>query len=257
MASYNYTFQSGDGVTPTRLNDARTVSDIVNADIKSDAAIAGTKIAPDFGAQNVVTTGSFGAGTATPTSTFGKAIHLYNAANTGDVASNSYLLVQSVNRNANIELNGGSSSTNSISFSSTVGTTVAGIACGVASSNLIFRTGGTTERMRIDASGNVGIGTNSPAAALAVSTGDSRKQFTVDTSADPVVKIGLPDWYSVGALAFVNGSGGERMRIKATGQVRFYPLASDPAGAEAGDVYYNSGDNKLKVYNGSSWVNLH
>jgi len=57
MASYGYTFNSGDGVTPTRLNDARTVSDIVNADIKSDAAIAGTKIAPDFGSQNVVTTG--------------------------------------------------------------------------------------------------------------------------------------------------------------------------------------------------------
>jgi hypothetical protein len=45
MATYGYTFQSGDGVTPTRLNDARTVSDIVNADIKSDAAIAHSKLA--------------------------------------------------------------------------------------------------------------------------------------------------------------------------------------------------------------------
>jgi hypothetical protein len=33
------------------LNSSRTVSDIVNADIKSDAAIAGTKIAPNFGTQ--------------------------------------------------------------------------------------------------------------------------------------------------------------------------------------------------------------
>jgi hypothetical protein len=57
MATYAYTFTSGDTVTPTKLNNARTVSDIVNADIKSDAAIAGTKIAPDFGSQNVVTTG--------------------------------------------------------------------------------------------------------------------------------------------------------------------------------------------------------
>ena len=31
---------------------------IVNADIKSDAAIAGSKIAPDFGSQNIITTGS-------------------------------------------------------------------------------------------------------------------------------------------------------------------------------------------------------
>lgn len=54
-----------------------------------------------------------------------------------------------------------------------------------------------------------------------------------------------------------NGSAGARVDIKSTGQVRFMPLAADPSGAEAGDVYYNSSDNKLKVYNGSSWVNLH
>jgi hypothetical protein len=40
-------------MTPTKLNSARTVSDIVNADIKSDAAIAGTKIAPNFGSQAI------------------------------------------------------------------------------------------------------------------------------------------------------------------------------------------------------------
>jgi hypothetical protein len=57
MASYKYTFTSGDTITPARLNDARDVFDIVNADIKSDAAIAGTKISPNFGSQNVVTGG--------------------------------------------------------------------------------------------------------------------------------------------------------------------------------------------------------
>jgi microcystin-dependent protein len=45
MASYAYTFTSGDTVTPTKLNNARTISDIVDADIKSDAAIAGSKLA--------------------------------------------------------------------------------------------------------------------------------------------------------------------------------------------------------------------
>jgi microcystin-dependent protein len=47
MAQYAFTFTSGDTVTPTKLNDARTVSEIVDADIKSDAAIAGTKLADD------------------------------------------------------------------------------------------------------------------------------------------------------------------------------------------------------------------
>jgi hypothetical protein len=50
----------------------------------------------------------------------------------------------------------------------------------------------------------------------------------------------------------------ERMQIKSTGSVRFVPLAADPAsGNEAGDVYYNSSTNKLRVYNGTSWVDLH
>jgi hypothetical protein len=46
MATYLHTFTSGDTLTPTKLNNARTATDIVNADIKSDAAIAGTKIDP-------------------------------------------------------------------------------------------------------------------------------------------------------------------------------------------------------------------
>jgi hypothetical protein len=49
----------------------------------------------------------------------------------------------------------------------------------------------------------------------------------------------------------------ERARVKTTGQVRFVPLASAPSGAEAGDVYYDNGTNKLRVYNGTSWVDLH
>jgi hypothetical protein len=58
MASYAYTFVSGDTVTPTKLNNARTISNIVNADVSATAAIVGTKIAPDFGSQNVVTAGT-------------------------------------------------------------------------------------------------------------------------------------------------------------------------------------------------------
>jgi hypothetical protein len=60
-------------------------------------------------------------------------------------------------------------------------------------------------------------------------------------------------WYTNAA----NGSSSERARIKSTGQFRFVPLSSDPSGAESGDVYYNSTSNKLKVYNGTSWVDLH
>jgi len=66
-----------------------------------------------------------------------------------------------------------------------------------------------------------------------------------------IAQIGGSDTWSV-----VTG-GVERVRVKSTGAVRFVPLAADPASGEAGDVYYNSVDNKLRVYNGTSWVDLH
>jgi hypothetical protein len=45
MATYAYTFTSGDTVTPTKLNNARTVSEIVDADVSATAAIAMSKLA--------------------------------------------------------------------------------------------------------------------------------------------------------------------------------------------------------------------
>jgi len=51
-------------------------------------------------------------------------------------------------------------------------------------------------------------------------------------------------------------AGTDRILMKNNGQLRFVPLASDPAGAEAGDVYYNSTSNKLKCYNGTTWNDL-
>jgi hypothetical protein len=56
-----------------------------------------------------------------------------------------------------------------------------------------------------------------------------------------------------------NGSTGsqERLRIKANGQVRFVPLASAPANPEVGDIYYDSSNNRLRVYIDTGWTNLH
>lgn len=99
--------------------------------------------------------GNVGIGTSSPISTIGKALHVYNSANTGSVASNTIVCIESANRNAVLDLSGTSTSTNSINFSDTPGTTLASIASSLASSNLLFRTGGASERMQIDNSGNV------------------------------------------------------------------------------------------------------
>ena len=52
--SVNNAMLNTDSVTSIKIDDGT----IVNADINDSAAIAGSKISPDFGSQNIVTTGS-------------------------------------------------------------------------------------------------------------------------------------------------------------------------------------------------------
>jgi len=62
----------------------------------------------------------------------------------------------------------------------------------------------------------------------------------------------IPNSMDGSILQFYTSSN-ERLRLKATGQMRFVPLASDPSGAEAGDIYYNSTISALKLYDGTQW----
>ena len=52
------------------LTEASAFKDgkIVNDDVNASASIQGTKISPDFGSQNIVTTGTLGSGNITVTS---------------------------------------------------------------------------------------------------------------------------------------------------------------------------------------------
>ena len=86
---------------------------------------------------------------------------------------------------------------------------------------------------------------------------------------------GVADGYSSGASGYDDGkimydnsnnhmqfntAGSERFRIDSGGQIIFQPMTTserDALSAQAGGVIYNSDDNKLQVYNGSGWVNLH
>jgi len=123
-----------------------------------------------------------------------------------------------------------------------------------------------TAKMTLDASGNLIVNGTTQFAKISsyvTSSGTFQSALgaTNGANSDFVVRIktSVSDVYnSVGSLTLsTGGSGGtERVRIKATGQVRFVPLAADPAGAEAGDVYYNSTSNKLKCYNGTTWNDL-
>ena len=59
-----------DSIATTKIAGGALPTDVTvtNANVVSDAAIAGTKISPDFGSQNVTTTGNVGIGTGSGTS---------------------------------------------------------------------------------------------------------------------------------------------------------------------------------------------
>jgi hypothetical protein len=185
MAQYAYTFTSGDTVTPTKLNNARTVSEIVNADIKSDAAIAGTKladgaitnakvdaaaaiagtkIAPDFGSQNVVTTGSVSTGTTSPSAqlhiTKAETTNYNGAATDGQLSAGATALIQ--------QTAGTNTALAQLVFQPRASQPFSRIACSGGSSPFMAFATNNTESMRINSSGQLGIGTASPGYLLDV-----------------------------------------------------------------------------------------
>ena len=56
-------------------------------------------------------------------------------------------------------------------------------------------------------------------------------------------------------MAVVVGDGTTGTEFKSD-RIEYPTGTSDPSSPSAGDVYYNTSDNKLKVYDGSSWTDL-
>ena len=86
----------------------------------------------------------------------------------------------------------------------------------VGSKDMIFRVGGTTERMRIDSTGRVGIGEDNPESLLHVNWTDGNPQLTLERSGSATAK------YTFGAFSntFTISSGTtERIRIDSSGNV--------------------------------------
>jgi hypothetical protein len=145
---------------------------------------------------------------------------------------------------------------------------------------LILGTNGV-ERMRIAATGEIGIGGAVAAAYLVqiqapgtpgvigalrlVSNGAAASNPTLNLN-DTTNAVNVILSCSSGQAEFGTFSNHplalrtnniERMRLKSTGQLRFIPLAADPAGLEDGDVWYNSTANKLRVRAGGVTIDLH
>jgi len=143
---------------------------IVNADVKSDAAIDGSKIVPDFGSQNIVTTGNTGLGAAPSTG--------YQLQVTGQSGYDDVARITGVGTNIGPRLNFTPTGTGNARINATA-------------NDLKLQTAGTTG-LTIDTSQNVGIGTTSPSPKLHVNSGTANTCATFQ-STDSGAGINLTD----------------------------------------------------------------
>ena len=150
---------------------------IVNADVNASAAIAGTKIAPDFGSQTVQTTGIFshalgsaGAPTITFTGDTNTGIYSPGADQLAISTAGSGRLFVDASGRVGIGSTGSSNILECVSATnSTIGITRSGshnvtlnAVSGGAFTVGMDGSGGATERLRITSAGLVGVGTSAP-----------------------------------------------------------------------------------------------
>jgi hypothetical protein len=122
-----------------------------------------------------------------------------------------------------------------------------------------------TERFRITNVGRFGLGNINPQSFMHVS-GNILSYTEVANTASLFIAANATNNFQIGmgAGAYMviteggglNSLGTERFRFHANGGLKYVPQSAAPT-AEAGTVYYDSDDNKLKVYNGTTWVDLH
>ena len=190
-------------MTLTKINSKGIKdSEILNADINASAAIAGTKITPDFGSQNISTTGNVGIGTTSPASagSYSKFIQI------SDANSASVAISRSASGTAHtLELGAFSG----ISLIESTGAT-----------DLRFKINGSN-RMVIESSGNVGIGIDNPASLLHVSS-STTSYFRFQDLASETIGLLIRKNITASAytaLDFRNGNGPSGTLTVSTGSV--------------------------------------
>jgi hypothetical protein len=119
-------------------------------------------------------------------------------------------------------------------------------------------------------SGNVGVGTASPSYKLhtngtfdisnmiesTTSGVNSNATMRLKTATEGHWGIQTGNAVSSGLRFYDISANAERFRMHSNGGLKFVGQSAAPT-AEAGTVYYDTDDNKLKVYNGTTWVDLH
>jgi hypothetical protein len=226
-------------VTSTMIADGT----IVDADVNASAAIAGTKISPDFGSQNVVTTGTSTAASLIPTGSSVPTNGVYlPAANSVGISTNGAHRVR-VDSTGNVGIGvlspgarlhvandvGGAvgrvliDANVTSGYDSKIEATNIGLEFTAQSNNRGFawNIGATpTERMRLDSSGRLGLGTSNPDALLTV---NGVGAFGAGTSALPSIArssdLDTGAWFPAANTIAVSTGGTERARIDSSGRL--------------------------------------
>jgi hypothetical protein len=252
----------GSGDTGTVTSTMILDGTILNADVNASAAIAGTKISPDFGSQNVTTTGTSTAASFIPSSATVPTNGLYlSAANTValSTASTGRVFIDSSGKlgigvsspSAQLHMVGAYAKFTDGTYdgyfgkgSSIVtsgGTADVGIASATATGAILFATNTSVlERMRITAGGNVGIGVTAPAARLhsvAATTYPAIHLATPDSGLARLVHFVGGNNYSYGVAGVVAGNG------TATGDIFGLGSSSNGSGSWSPTLSWTTSNN--------------
>ena len=200
-----------DGVTTAKLADQA----VTDAKVNNSAAIAGTKISPDFGSQNIVTTGGLtvdtttlkvdasnnrvGVGTASPDET----LHISGNSSGAISAKIENTYSSDATRFAILELKSG---VGSVRFHDQGDTIEGEIKYDSTNNFMLFATNGNQERARIDSSGNLLIADGD----LTISTAGHGINFAASADGSGTVSSELLDDYEEGTfdVNYKTGSGG-------------------------------------------------
>ncbi len=181
--------------------------EIINADINASAAIAGTKISPDFGSQNIVTTGDLTINSATPI------INLTDTNNDSDY--------QIKNGNGDFNIKDVTNNANRISINSSGTVTVAQHMDVGAGLDVTGDLTVDTNTLHVSSSNNrVGIGTTNPNETLDV-YGTVQLTNFLKATGDLLLCADIDNDNTGSAMRFcVDGDqSAEKMRIDDTGRV--------------------------------------
>jgi hypothetical protein len=298
-----------------------TDGSVTNAKVNASAAIAGTKISPDFGSQNVITTGTATAAALIPSGSSVPTNGVYLPSSNNVAISTNGVQRINIEADGDINIDGGGVFYDATNNRLGIGTTSPGAPfdCsigdrglqitavtsgyvqltgtqGSASSNLrpmrivantlSLNTGvdtGTsyTERLLIDSSGRVGIGTANPTSALHIDVASGEplrfrsrtsgsNYFThvnhaggdlayVGAGGGAALGSGTTSDYAIranqGALLFGTNGNNERARIDSSGRL-LVGTSTGPAGATvvfSGNAFDGStGDGRLYLNRGST-----